>query len=131
MLRDLTRRVCLPSGNMTFEQFMYERFVMLFGAPAAAAVHLAAMKESCEKYREQSRRVALFSRVLGLHDALPLAGVLLLLKALNRVHARAGPLFGEVTDGASEVPVITYLRIVDELLAGRRVRKYAVLLRGR
>ena len=50
----------------------------------------------------ESKRVALFARILGVLDEEPpvsAAGFELLLKAINRAHAWAGPLFGEVSLG--------------------------------
>ncbi|GMH37222.1 hypothetical protein BSKO_05095 [Bryopsis sp. KO-2023] len=112
-------KVVNPPGNrLSLEEVTYDFFLAKFGVRHIAEIHIAALISAVEKYKENNRRVRMFSQLLGHTDPFPPGGVDFFMAMISRIHARAGVLLTEATEGSSEVQVLTLGRIFREIFRG-------------
>ena len=95
-----------PGARASLENIIYDYFLARFGARQAAEMHLVAFLKAVQRYKLQHPKIRMFARLIGFDDSfgpLPPSSVEFYIALLNRVHARAGPLVGEVLEGQSHV----------------------------
>jgi hypothetical protein len=85
-------RKAKPQPRQTLESFVYDFFLQRLGVRSVVEAHLRALTSSCQHWRQESRMINLFGRLLGLFEPIEADGVDHFLNTLSRLHAECGPL---------------------------------------
>jgi hypothetical protein len=60
-----------PTDRLDLEAFVYDAFLSRFGCSFVAEAHLAALYSSLQRLHSESRKILMFSRLLGIVDPFP------------------------------------------------------------
>lgn len=63
-----------PCRRQPLEHFVYDFFLARIGSRMLAEVHLAALYSSIQRMQHDSKKIAMFGRLLGMFDAVPQVG---------------------------------------------------------
>lgn len=111
-----------PGPRVQFNLVVYEFFIARFGPRQSSEMHIAAFLASVQKHKKDHPKVRMFARLTGQDDlglgSLPRASLDLYVALLNRVHARAGPLTGEASEGTSFVKCRLVAKAMRDMLRG-------------